>query len=106
MANTDLEKTLLYYGTDDGLTLGAHLALNLQFVTKLEKDFTADNLVEIINNGLPLQYTPNWLVSIIQTGVSELGWCAVGVFKLLFELGLVLEQHAQICGGSNAFSPI
>lgn len=75
VTDSGTEKTMLYYGTDDGTTLGAHFALNFNLITKIDKDSTARNLVDAINewlNYMPLQYTANWLVSITKSFIRQL----------------------------------
>lgn len=66
MASADTKSTFSYYGTDDGTTLGAHLTLNLKFVTHLDEDFTSENLIDAISEWVEyttlLRYTANWLV--------------------------------------------
>lgn len=68
-ADTDVEDTILYYGTDDGATVGAHFAFNFQLIEKLDDSSTARDVVDAVNQWidyLPLQYTANWIVSITQ----------------------------------------
>lgn len=74
MASADTKSTFLYYGTDDGTTLGAHLTLNLNFVTQLDEDFTSENLINAISEWVdyttPLKYTANWLVGVYKPSPS------------------------------------
>lgn len=75
MASSDTRNTLLCYGTDDGLTLGAHLALNLQFITKVDKDVTSKILIDVITEWLDyitsMNYTANWLVGVYKTRLQN-----------------------------------
>lgn len=66
VASTDVKNTMLYYGTDDGSNLGAHFAFNFQFITRLDGQSTAKDVVDSVNewlNYMPLEYTANWAVS-------------------------------------------
>lgn len=66
-AYTDIKNTMLYYGTSDGSTLGAHFTFNFFLITDLNEKSTARDVVDSINKWyayLPVQYTPNWVVSI------------------------------------------
>lgn len=65
-AYTDIDNTMLYYGTSDGSKLGAHFAFNFFLITDLDEKSTAQDVAAVIenwNSHLPEQYTPNWVVS-------------------------------------------
>lgn len=60
---------MLYYGTDDGQSLGAHIVSNFQLIEKLNQNSSAKDVVDAVNTWvdyLPLQYTANWIVNIFQ----------------------------------------
>lgn len=62
----DLEDTLKYYGTEDGLELRAHFTFNFQLITKLNSKSTGRDIVNTIKEWLdymPIIYTANWVVS-------------------------------------------
>lgn len=62
---SDLPKTMLYYGTDDGFRLGAHFTFNFQLVKQVDPDSDARHFVDTIISWMdymPLQYTANWMV--------------------------------------------
>lgn len=65
IVETEIDKTMLYYGTEDGSKLGAHFSFNYQLVKNLNSGSTARDFVDAINiwmNYMPLQHTANWIV--------------------------------------------
>lgn len=62
---TEIDKTMLYYGTEDSSKLGAHFSVNYQLVKDLNSGSTARDFVDAINiwmDYMPVQYTANWIV--------------------------------------------
>lgn len=62
----DIEDVVKYYGTEDGSELRAQVTFNFQFITKLNSDSTANQVVNVINawlNQIPSNYIANWIVS-------------------------------------------
>lgn len=63
----NLEKTMPYYGTADGSTLGASFTFNFFMVQNFNLNISdASDLARIINSwmdALPSIYTSNWVVS-------------------------------------------
>ncbi|XP_044749033.1 maltase 1-like [Coccinella septempunctata] len=62
----DLDKTIPYYGSADGSTLGAHFTFNFFMIQKFNLNISdANDLQRIINNwmdALPSIYTSNWVI--------------------------------------------
>lgn len=77
-AYTDIENTMLFYGTSDGSRLGAQFTFNFEIISYLDGTSSARDFVDIINKWLaymPVIYTPNWVVSTLRPYMFVLCLC-------------------------------
>lgn len=92
--HADVDKTVLYYGVEDGSKLGAHFTFNYQLVEKIGSSSTARDLVDAVNvwvDYLPVQYTPNWVVSKRKN---------IEIFKITSEFIARRSQSSSSCDTS------
>lgn len=67
-AYSPINKTMLYYGSQDGSRQGGHFTFNFNFITYLKNpNFTVDDIINAIDlwiDNMPKNHTSNWVVSL------------------------------------------
>ncbi|EFA02637.1 Maltase A1-like Protein [Tribolium castaneum] len=64
-AYSDINHTMLYYGSADGSQLGAHFTFNFYLITDININSTAQDIANTVNkwlDAIPEIYTSNWVL--------------------------------------------
>ncbi|KAF7274804.1 hypothetical protein GWI33_012527 [Rhynchophorus ferrugineus] len=106
---SNIDTTMLYYGTPDGSRLGAHFTFNFwTFIMGLSKGFSGSDLAASVQNWLdhvPSAYTSNWVLgNHDQTRVStRLGPENIDALNMLVALlpGIQVTYNGEEIGQEN-----
>ncbi|VEN37695.1 unnamed protein product [Callosobruchus maculatus] len=105
-AYTDIDKTMKYYGSDDGKQLGAHFTFNFELLGLIkDKNFKVTDIVNAINlwwKHMPKIYTPNWVLGNHDNHrvATRLGEKNVDAFNMLtaFLPGIMVTYNGEEIG--------
>lgn len=107
-AYSDINHTMLYYGTPDGKTLGAHFTFNFYLITDINITSTAQNIADTLTkwlDAIPEIYTSNWVLGNHDNHrvATRFGVANADGFNMLKSLlpGVVVTYNGEEIGQEN-----